>query len=40
MSDSGNNRVEEFNEEGKYLSQFGTYGSGNGQLVLSERRRD
>jgi DNA-binding beta-propeller fold protein YncE len=32
VTDLGNNRVEEFNEEGKYLAQFGSKGSGNGQF--------
>jgi YD repeat-containing protein len=31
-ADSGNNRVEEFNEKGEYVSAFGTAGSGAGQL--------
>src|SRR4029077_8322523 len=30
--DYGNNRVEEFNSSGTYLSQFGSLGGGNGQL--------
>lgn len=30
--DKGNNRIERFNQEGKYLSKFGTAGSGNGQF--------
>jgi sugar lactone lactonase YvrE len=30
--DTGNDRVEEFNEQGQYLSQFGSEGAGNGQL--------
>jgi sugar lactone lactonase YvrE len=30
--DTGNNRVQEFNEKGEYLSQFGKEGTGNGQL--------
>jgi RHS repeat-associated protein len=32
VADDGNNRVEEFNEEDKYLSKFGSKGTGNGQL--------
>ena len=32
VADTGNNRVEEFNEQGEYLSQFGSEGSGDGQL--------
>jgi sugar lactone lactonase YvrE len=30
--DTGNNRVQKFNEKGEYLSQFGKEGTGNGQL--------
>lgn len=30
--DSGNNRVQKFNEKGEYVSQFGSAGSGNGQF--------
>lgn len=30
--DENNNRVEQFNENGEYLTKFGTTGSGNGQL--------
>ena len=30
--DAGDNRVEEFNSKGEYLSAFGSLGSGNGQL--------
>jgi DNA-binding beta-propeller fold protein YncE len=30
--DHGNNRIQKFNSEGKYLSQFGSYGTGNGQF--------
>ena len=30
--DEGNNRVEEFNEEGQYVAQFGSKGSGNDQF--------
>ena len=32
VSDSGNNRIEEFSESGAYGAQFGTSGTGNGQL--------
>lgn len=32
VADTGNNRIEEFNQQGEYLSQFGSEGSGNGQL--------
>ena len=32
VADDGNNRVQEFSESGAYLSQFGSYGSGNGQF--------
>ncbi len=31
--DSGNNRVERFNLEGEYLTQFGSAGSGPGRLL-------
>jgi hypothetical protein len=34
VTDTGNNRVEIFNSAGVYLSQFGTYGSGNGQFAM------
>lgn len=30
--DRGNNRIERFNQEGKFVSKFGTEGSGNGQF--------
>jgi DNA-binding beta-propeller fold protein YncE len=33
VPDEGNNRVEVFNEEGKYLSQFGAKGGENGQFT-------
>jgi DNA-binding beta-propeller fold protein YncE len=33
VSDSGNDRVEEFSEAGKYQRQFGAKGSGRGQLT-------
>ena len=32
VADSDNDRIEEFNEQGEYLSQFGSEGSGAGQL--------
>jgi sugar lactone lactonase YvrE len=32
VSDTGNNRIEEFNEKGEYLFQFGKEGSGNGEF--------
>jgi YD repeat-containing protein len=32
VSDTGNNRIEEFNEKNEYASQFGVEGSGAGQL--------
>ena len=32
ISDSNNNRVQKFNSKGEYLTQFGSFGSGNGQL--------
>jgi tripartite motif-containing protein 71 len=32
ISDTGNNRVQELNEKGEYVRQFGVVGSGNGQL--------
>src|ERR1700733_1812010 len=32
VSDSGNNRVDEFSETGEYIGSFGVAGSGNGQL--------
>jgi len=32
VADSYGDRVQEFNPNGKYLSEFGEYGSGNGQL--------
>ena len=31
--DRGNNRVEEFNQQGEYLGQFGKTGTGNGQFT-------
>jgi RHS repeat-associated protein len=31
--DSGNSRVEEFNEKGEYVQKFGSEGQGNGQLL-------
>jgi sugar lactone lactonase YvrE len=34
VTDMGNNRVEEFDSSGNYLSQFGSTGSGNGQFVV------
>ncbi len=33
VADRYNNRIEEFNEKGEYLSQIGSTGSGKGQLV-------
>jgi len=30
--DLGNNRVQEFNPKGEYLTQFGSAGTGNGQF--------
>ena len=35
VSDGGNSRVQIFNSSGVFLSQFGTYGSGNGQFFFS-----
>ena len=32
VADTNNDRVEKFNENGEYLAQFGSTGSGNGQL--------
>jgi tripartite motif-containing protein 71 len=32
VADLNNNRVEKFNAKGEYLSQFGSTGSGNGQI--------
>jgi DNA-binding beta-propeller fold protein YncE len=32
VSDVGNNRIQKFDSHGNYLSQFGSYGSGNGQF--------
>jgi hypothetical protein len=32
VADSGNNRVQAFNSQGDFLSEFGTYGSGAGQF--------
>lgn len=32
VSDTGNNRIQEFNEKGEYVSQFGKEGSGNGEF--------
>jgi beta-lactam-binding protein with PASTA domain len=32
VTDTGNNRVQVFNSSGVYLSQFGTFGTGNGQF--------
>ena len=34
VADKGNNRIEEFDSEGNFLSKFGTAGSGNGQLSI------
>lgn len=35
VSDGGNSRVQIFNSSGVFLSQFGKYGSGNGQFFFS-----
>lgn len=32
VADSGNHRIQKFDEDGEFLSAFGTYGSGDGQL--------
>lgn len=32
--DTGNNRVQKFDSSGNYISQFGTFGSGNGQFNM------
>ncbi len=32
VADYGNNRIQEFNEKGEYLQQFGSEGTGNGQF--------
>jgi len=32
VTDGGNNRVEKFDSQGNYLSQFGSFGTGNGQF--------
>jgi tripartite motif-containing protein 71 len=32
VADTGNNRIEEFNEKGEYVSKFGSEGTGNGQF--------
>lgn len=32
VADSGNNRVQAFNSQGDFLSEFGTYGNGDGQF--------
>ena len=32
VADGGNNRIEEFNEKGEYVSKFGSEGTGNGQF--------
>ncbi|HET7485276.1 MAG TPA: 6-bladed beta-propeller [Solirubrobacterales bacterium] len=36
VADAGNSRIEEFDSEGKYLSQFGSQGSGKGQFLEPE----
>ncbi len=33
IADKGNNRVEELNEKGEYVSKFGSVGTGNGQFT-------
>ena len=33
VTDTGNDRIEEFNEKGEYLAQFGTKGTGNGDFT-------
>ncbi len=35
VADSGNYRVEKFDSNGNYLTQWGSYGSGNGQFEYS-----
>jgi sugar lactone lactonase YvrE len=34
VADSGNNRIQKFNSTGGYLTQWGSYGSDNGQFLL------
>jgi prepilin-type N-terminal cleavage/methylation domain-containing protein len=36
VTDTGNNRVEEFSSSGAYVSKFGSSGSGNGQFVNAQ----
>jgi tripartite motif-containing protein 71 len=36
VTDTSNNRVQKFDAAGNYLSQWGTQGSGNGQLWIPE----
>ena len=36
VADTGNSRIEEFNEKGEYVETVGTAGSGNGQLSHAE----
>lgn len=36
MTDAGNSWVEKFSASGEYLSQFGSYGTGNGQFRNAE----
>ena len=33
VTDTDNHRIQRFTPEGKFLSQFGTYGSDSGQLI-------
>jgi tripartite motif-containing protein 71 len=39
VADTGNSRVEKFDSNGNYLTQWGSYGSGNGQFELPKALR-
>jgi streptogramin lyase len=35
VGDQGNHRVQEFNQAGEYVTQFGSFGSGEGQFSFA-----
>jgi len=34
VADSGNNRIQEFDKNGKFITKWGSMGTGNGQMIF------
>ena len=37
IADTNNHRIQKFDQNGNFLMKFGTRGSGDGQLIFTER---